>query len=59
VTVSDETGAHTRPFVYESGRRLTWQRLHEALTGSGEVGYSLDRLADDGELARQVLQESP
>ena len=55
VTAYDETGAHTRPFIYESGRRVTWQRLHEALTGSGDVGYSLDRLADDLELARRVL----
>jgi hypothetical protein len=55
VTAYDETGAHTRPFIYESGRRLTWQRLHEALTGGGDVGYSLDRLADDLVPARRVL----
>jgi hypothetical protein len=54
ITLHDETGAHTRPLTYESGRRVTWQRLHEALTENGEVGYSLDHLADDLELVRRV-----
>jgi hypothetical protein len=56
VTRYDETGAHIRPLRYESGRRVTWLRLHEALSGNGEVGYSLDRLADDLELAHQALR---
>jgi hypothetical protein len=56
VTRYDDAGAHTWPFVYESGRRGTWQRLHQAVTGGGEVAYSLDQLAKDVELARRVLQ---
>jgi hypothetical protein len=56
ITMHDETGAHTRPLVYESGRRVTWQRLHQALTGNGTVGYPLDQLADDLEVARRVLR---
>ena len=56
VTRYDETGAHTRALVYESGRRATWLRLHEALRGHGEVGYRLDDLADDLALARRVLR---
>jgi hypothetical protein len=55
ITMHDGTGTHTRPLTYESGRRVTWQRLYEALTGTGSVGYPLDRLADDLELARRVL----
>jgi hypothetical protein len=41
----------------ESGHRVTWQRLHEALagTGTGTVGWSLDDLADALAVARDVL----
>ena len=56
VTRYDDTGAQTWPFVYESGRRVTWQRLYQAVTGGGAVAYSLDQLAKDVELARRVLQ---
>jgi hypothetical protein len=56
VTVHDGTGAHTRPLTYESGRRMTWQRLYQALSGTGAVGYSLDHLADVLELARGALR---
>jgi hypothetical protein len=56
VTVHDETGAHTRPLVYESGRRVTWQRLHRALTGDGEVSYGLDQLAEDLSLAVHLME---
>jgi hypothetical protein len=55
VTAYDETGARTRPLVHESGRRMTWQRLHEALTGDGAGSYGLDDLADDLELAGRAL----
>jgi hypothetical protein len=37
--------------------RATWLRLHEALTDQGEVGYSLDDLADDHALARSIFPE--
>jgi hypothetical protein len=30
ITRYDETGADTMPLIYESGRRMTWQRLHQA-----------------------------
>lgn len=54
ITRYDATGAHTRPPVYAGGRRATWQRLHAAVTGTGEVGYALDQLADDLRLAGRV-----
>ena len=57
VTSHDATGAHTRPLVHESGRRMTWLRLHRALTGNGEIGYSLDDLARDLALAGAVMPE--
>jgi hypothetical protein len=54
ITRYDRSGAYTRPLIWASGHRATWQRLHEALTGGGTVGYSLDQLADDLELVGRV-----
>jgi hypothetical protein len=34
----------------------TWQQLHQALTGDGDVGYGLDELARALELAGRVLR---
>jgi hypothetical protein len=55
VTVHDATGTRTRPLVYESGRRVTWHRLHRAITGDGTVAYPLDVLADDLRVARDLM----
>ena len=46
VTLHDRTGAHTRPLIHESGHRAAWERLYQAVTGTGTVGWSLDSLAD-------------
>ena len=43
VTRHEATGAQSLPLLFESGRRVTWQRLHQALTGGGRIGYSLDQ----------------
>jgi hypothetical protein len=56
ITAHDETGTHTRPLVHESGRRMTWQRLYQALTSARDVGYGLNDLATDLELAGRVLR---
>jgi hypothetical protein len=55
VTVYDRTGARSHPLLYESGRRVAWQRLHDALTGDGAVGYDLNDLSSDLRLARRLL----
>jgi hypothetical protein len=57
VTRHEATGAQCQPLLFESGRRVTWQQLHQALTGDGQVGYSLERLADGLETARRVFSQ--
>ena len=56
VTPHDRAGAHTRALTYESGRRATWRRLHDAITGVDAVGWSLDGLADALAVAGRVLR---
>ena len=46
MTRHEATGAQSLPLLFESGRRVTWQSLHQALTGDGRIGYSLDQLAE-------------
>ena len=55
VTRHDRSGAHSRPLIHESGHRAAWERLHEAITGAGSVGWSLDDLAGTLALAGPVL----
>ena len=55
VTRYEATGAQSLPLLFESGRRVTWQRLHQALTGVGQVGYGLDQLAEAMDTAARVF----
>jgi hypothetical protein len=34
---------------------VAWQRLHDAVTGDGAVGYDLNDLSTDLRLARRLL----
>jgi hypothetical protein len=55
VTRHEATGALSLPLLFESGRRVTWQRLHEALTRDGLIGYSLDQLAEAMDTANRAF----
>ena len=55
VTRHEATGAQSLPLLFESGRRVTWQRLHQALTGDGLIGYSLDQLAEAMDTATRAF----
>jgi hypothetical protein len=57
VTSHDATGARTGRLVWESGRRVTWLRLHDALAGTGSVAYSLGDLADHVAVAAPLLHD--
>jgi hypothetical protein len=59
VTVHDEAGSRTLPLIHESGHRVTWERLHQALAGSGGVVYGLSDLVADLELAESALRSRP
>jgi hypothetical protein len=58
VTAHDAAGARTRPLVWESGRRVTWLRLHDALAGTGSVACSLRDLADDLSVVAPLLHDA-
>ena len=55
MTRHEATGAQSLPLLFESGRRVTWQRLHQALTGDGHLGHSLDQLAEAMDTATRAF----
>ena len=55
MTRHEATGAQSLPLLFESGRRVTWQSLHQALTGDGRIGYSLDQLAEAMDTATRAF----
>lgn len=57
ITLYDGNGALSRPFLYASGRRSTWMRLHAAITEQASIPYSLEDLATDLEIAKRALNE--
>jgi hypothetical protein len=57
ITLYDGNGAHSRPLIYASGRRLTWIQLHAAITEHASIPYSLEDLATDLEVVKRALNE--
>ena len=57
VTRHEATGAQSLPLLFESGHRVTWQRLHQALNGDGQIGYSLEQLAEAMDTATRVFSQ--